>query len=137
MTTDIKLTTGGDLAWPPRFTATVPQAVRQRIQIRLNTFLGEWLEDTSVGLPWFAWVETKNLDPAEVQALIRAEIAGVDGVISVDAVAYTRSAVGGVQVTCYVTVDDGTGGELSTGILIDQSTTTPYARVTFFSGGIL
>ena len=74
---DFKLGSGGDLLFEDgKFTllTTIQEAVRQRVQIRLQTFLGEYFLDTSVGLPYRQQIFNKGLSKVEVDALFIREI---------------------------------------------------------------
>lgn len=65
---DLVLTTGED-------------AIRQHVQQRLRTFLGEWFLDTGVGVPWFQDILKKNPNPQIVDGLIQNEIIQTPGVV--------------------------------------------------------
>lgn len=43
-----------------RLTSTVAEATRQRLQISLNTYRGEWFLDISIGIPYFQMVLKEN-----------------------------------------------------------------------------
>lgn len=58
--------------------------VLQRVTLRLQRFLGEWILDTSVGLPYLAWVQQKPPDVIGITAVLRTEIATTPGVARVD-----------------------------------------------------
>lgn len=63
------------------------EQVAQLCKCRLLTLLGEWKLDTSLGLPWFEAILTKNVREADIQTAISgilAETNGVQKVISVD-----------------------------------------------------
>lgn len=61
--------------------------VAQLVKCRLLTLLGEWKQDTSLGLPWFEGIFSKTVRPADIQAAIAniiRETAGVQQLISID-----------------------------------------------------
>lgn len=63
------------------------QQVAQLVKCRLLTLLGEWKQDTSLGLPWFDAIFTKQVRPSDIEAAIANIIRGTSGVqqlISVD-----------------------------------------------------
>lgn len=50
------------------------QYTAQRIKTRLQLFLGEWVFDTSQGVPWFEAVFISNPDIVTIQAIIKNTI---------------------------------------------------------------
>lgn len=46
------------------------QYVAQLVKCRLMTLLGEWQNDTSLGVPWFEQILTKNSKVADIQVVI-------------------------------------------------------------------
>ena len=56
----------------------------QRMTIRLQRFLGEWILDTSVGIPYLDFIQTRPVDVAGFGAVIRTEIETTPGVLRVD-----------------------------------------------------
>lgn len=61
--------------------------VAQLVKCRLLTLLGEWKQDTSLGLPWFDGIFSKSVRPADIQAALANIIrstAGVQQLISID-----------------------------------------------------
>lgn len=75
---------GGDLAL-----TSGPDAVAQRLRLRLSTFLGEWFLDRRVGLPFLRDVLVKNPNRAVVEDLFRRAIASCPGVASLETFALT------------------------------------------------
>lgn len=55
----------------------------QRVRRRLDRFLGDWLLDASVGLPYFEWSQQKPPQTQAIGARIRAEIETTPGVSGV------------------------------------------------------
>jgi len=90
MTADVLLT--DDLDLRPR-TALVSgdQLVGQRIRLRLQQVLGDWVLRQSDGLPWLDWLGTKPFPTDVALARIRQEIESVPGVLQVQTLAMTRS----------------------------------------------
>lgn len=56
------------------------EQVAQLVKCRLITLLGEWQQDTSLGLPWFDAIFTKNVRPSDIQAAISNIIRTTNGV---------------------------------------------------------
>lgn len=63
------------------------EQVAQLVKCRLLALLGEWKLDTSLGIPWFDSIFTKNVRISDIQATIANIIRstnGVQQVISID-----------------------------------------------------
>ncbi len=58
--------------------------VIQRIGRRLQTHLGEYLSDKSVGVPWASWVAIRPFPINEASAWLRAAIETCPGVVRLD-----------------------------------------------------
>lgn len=56
------------------------EQISQLVKCRLLTLLGEWKQDTSLGIPWFEGIFTKNVRPADIQLTIANIIRGTAGV---------------------------------------------------------
>lgn len=56
------------------------EQIAQLVKCRLLTLLGEWKQDTSLGIPWFEGIFTKNVRPADIQLTIANIIRGTAGV---------------------------------------------------------
>lgn len=54
--------------------------VAQLVKCRLLTLLGEWKQDTSLGLPWFEGIFSINVRPADIQAALANIIRSTNGV---------------------------------------------------------
>ncbi len=63
-------------------TPTTIDYVIQKIRIRLQTFLGEWYLDTTLGLPYFQ-IQEKNPNIKLIEAAMKEKIMGVEGVESI------------------------------------------------------
>jgi hypothetical protein len=83
---DFKLGSDGDLIFEDgKFSllTTIQEAVRQRTQISLQTFLGEYFLNIAVGLPYRQQIFNKGLSKLEVDALFIREISRDADVIQV------------------------------------------------------
>lgn len=80
---DVGLDSTGDL---PARTGHITglTLTRQRVDMRLRTFLGEYIADKSRGLPFFAWMQQKPPQVASIGALLRREIETTPGVARVE-----------------------------------------------------
>ena len=56
------------------------EQIAQLVKCRLLTLLGEWKQDTSLGIPWFEGIFTKNVRTADIQLTIANIIRGTAGV---------------------------------------------------------
>ena len=56
------------------------EQIAQLVKCRLLTLLGEWKQDTSLGIHWFEGIFTKNVRPADIQLTIANIIRGTAGV---------------------------------------------------------
>lgn len=66
-------------------------ALRQRLQMRLKLWAGEWFADTSVGVPWLLFLGVKG-SQALAESTLRRAITTCPGVASLDAFAFTVNA---------------------------------------------
>lgn len=74
---DIKLDESGDVslvAGESGVTSIGAEDLSQRLQIRLNTFQGEWFMDSTLGVDWWNRVMGKNRSKMAVDALIQEAI---------------------------------------------------------------
>lgn len=135
MTIDALLADDGDL---PAFTrlGSGIEVVRQRIQIRLGTFLGEWLLDKRAGLPILDWLQQKPPRVDAIGARIRREIETTPGVARV---ATFAGSLDGTSLTYSGTVvyDRGEVDEVTVVSDPDQDANTlPMAIYLVAAGGI-
>lgn len=79
---DVKLTSEGDI-YPQTVYVDGIEYILQRVRIRLNTHLGEWILDTRAGMPWRRWLDTKPAPVDQVRDFVRREIESTPGVIRV------------------------------------------------------
>lgn len=129
---DVLLDETGDL---PAFNtlSSGPEVVAQRIVIRLETGLGEWIFDKTKGLPFVLWVTTKPFPVDTIGDFVRAEVEGVNGVQRIDnyEVDFDEPAQT-IRITGDVVLEDetelqleafpiGTEGNSSPAIFISQS----------------
>lgn len=61
------------------------ERIAQQIKITLLAFLGEWFLDTTFGVPYFDSVLVKSPDRSGIEAIFRARIRDVPGVLQVRA----------------------------------------------------
>lgn len=83
MSADLKLGGSHDLDLCRLTLVDGAQRVRQQIEITLLTFLGEWFLDTEHGVPYFEQILKKAPNRAAAEAVIRAKVKDVPGVVSV------------------------------------------------------
>lgn len=68
--------------------ATGSESIITQVAIRLWTIRGTWPDDTLLGLPHMAWT-LPNVPRAEVEAVVRRQVAAVQGVVSIEGVDLT------------------------------------------------
>lgn len=61
------------------------QGIAECIRTRLKLYEGEYLLDTSIGMPWQEILGGK-VDLGKLQVLLRREITGVDGVLGITSI---------------------------------------------------
>lgn len=81
---DVLLSDGGDLPKNPRITSGT-QITIQRIEAALELSEGEWLLDTTAGLPWLEWFRTSPTPVDQIVAAVQVEIERIAGVQEVQA----------------------------------------------------
>lgn len=70
-----------------RYLTTGLEAIRQAVNIRLLTFLGEWFLDVTRGVPYFQTIlGVKSPDLVAIKAALTAQILDVQGVNSITSV---------------------------------------------------
>ena len=72
------------------------EAIRQRVEVRLRTVLGEWFLDQAAGLPWDTWLGSKLTEPSVISARVRTEVANTPGVLAVTSWTYEATRAGAV-----------------------------------------
>lgn len=77
MAYDILLDETGDLPNFPQFANGTP-ITAQRIKMRLQTFLGEWILDAGVGMPYHEWSQMMGIDPDGVALFMRRDVQEIE-----------------------------------------------------------
>ena len=83
MSSDLKLNGNHDLDLSNLTLTDGAERVRQQIKVTLLTFLGEWFLNTDHGVPYFEQILKKAPSRAAIEAVIRAKVKDVPGVVSV------------------------------------------------------
>lgn len=80
---DLKLAADGDLEIKngDLLLTSGDEAVRQHLQQRLRTFLGEWFLDLDVGVPYFQDILVKNPNVNQVDGILKQTILTTPGVV--------------------------------------------------------
>lgn len=133
---DVQLDENGDL---PVVTTHFDgwQLTVQRIKARLRTFLGEWVLDTAVGIPYLLWRQERGPDTTSIAAFIRVELEETPGVIRVESceAAFTV-ATRTIRITARVVLEDATLGQVTVALdggVTQNVNTSPYLTVTLFA----
>ena len=139
MRIDLELGPDGDLPLVPRHITGIP-LVLQRIRRRLLVFAGEWVLDTTQGLPYLAWRQTKPAPVEAIAARIRVELEQTPGVVRIDTCAAALEvATRTVRITARGVVQDpDTGEQASVEIGVESlsgSSTPALVLATILSGG--
>lgn len=112
------------------------ELIAQRIRIRLRTFLGEWLLDRRVGLPFLRWRERRAPPLASIASRVSEEVRTTRGVLEVRRV---RAVQDGevVRVSGEVVVEGGELLTLSVELGGEGNTSPAVAMALAKSGAIL
>nr|DAT37183.1 MAG TPA: baseplate wedge protein [Caudoviricetes sp.] len=81
---DLLLDKDGDLYLTQNGDVSLTDSVRQAILIRLRWFLGEWIFNTSFGMPYYSQILIKNPNTAVIEQLFRQQILSVAEVIKIE-----------------------------------------------------
>jgi len=84
------------------------EEIKQHLEQRLRTFLGEWFLDQSIGIPYFDDILKKNVIVSEVESIFINEIISTPGVVRL--LEFDLSLDKGLRrlsVTCLVETIDG------------------------------
>lgn len=139
MRIDLQLDADGDLPLVPRHITGIP-LVLQRIRRRLLVFAGEWVLDTSQGLPYLAWRQTQPAPVEAIAARIRVELEQTPGVVRIDTCAAALEvATRTVRITARGVVEDPDTGEQASveiGVGSQSGSSTPaLVSITLLTGG--
>ena len=64
-------------------TLTISQGLKQRLKIKLLTFMGEWFLDTNYGTPYFQQIVGKNRSKGTLDIIFRQVIISDEDVVSI------------------------------------------------------
>lgn len=106
MAIDFLLDSAGDLPVVTRMGSGVA-VIEQRLELRLRRHLGEWFLNTTLGLPFIRWMESRPAPMAEIAALVRREISTCPGVLAVDSFESAIDTAGAVTITAAIRTEDG------------------------------
>jgi hypothetical protein len=91
------------------------EALAQRVLIKCRTFLGEWLTDTTIGLPWNEMLGSKSNE--FVVAILRDAIQSTDGVRSITSLSFQRTSARELVVDIVFVSDDGSTATINGAIV--------------------
>ena len=79
---NLNLNSSGDLDFTNNNFVLVEgsEEIKQLVQVRISTFLGEWFLDSSRGIPWFQDILKKNPNPVIVDAVLKNTVLETDGI---------------------------------------------------------
>ena len=78
-----------------------------RVAIRLWTLRGVWPDDRLFGCPHLDWLRP-GVTEAEIEGVVRRQVAAVDGVLRVTGVTVVRSTE--ISIAVQIEASDGNGG---------------------------
>lgn len=110
MATDYKLDSTGDLdlsSLSIQILDTEESAVRQRLQVILGTFQGEWFLNTEAGIPYFTEPFINRPDKIAVDNILKTEIINTEGVVSLDKYTSTINSNRNLSVSFSATSETG------------------------------
>lgn len=84
--TDFLLGKDGDLQLSEGMDAIPADSLRQKINIALRWFLGEWKFDDTKGIDWFDTVFVKNPDEEEIESMITSVLMSFQEIVNVSTV---------------------------------------------------
>jgi hypothetical protein len=85
------------------------EAIRQKLQLGLRTFLGEWFLDVRTGLPYYQSILVKNPNSQSIQNFFKKAILSCDGVVSVDSISTDfDKTTRHMTISFTAKIDDGT-----------------------------
>ena len=64
-------------------TPTVSEGLKQRLKIKLLTFMGEWFLDTNYGTPYFQQIVGKNRSKGTLDIIFRQIVAADNDVVTI------------------------------------------------------
>lgn len=97
------------VSMPPRI-VTGAESVVTRVAIRLWTLRGVWPDDRVLGCSWLDWLRP-GVTAAEIEGVVRRQVAAVEGVSRVVQVAVTRTTT--INVAVQLEASDGDDGTVS------------------------
>ncbi len=105
----------GDLAIATgrlRLTDVGAESVRQRLQLRLSLWRGEYVLDRAVGIPYLQRILGKGTTVA-AETILRRAVATSPGVRSLDGWSFRVGSDRRATIACAVRCDDGSSFDLS------------------------
>lgn len=113
--TDILLTAAAelDLTGGRASLVTGPDAVGQKLKIKLSAFQGDWFLNLEFGIPYFASVFQKNVNESDILQIYQAAAETVAGVVSINELTLTLPDDATRRLDVDVTVTTSTGDEVN------------------------
>lgn len=105
---DLKLNGSHDIDWDDiRLTYDNAESVAQRIKILLLRYQGEYVFDTSLGVPYFQELLVKGTAKDYIDTVLIDEISNTVGVLNIDSYESTVSLAGLYQAVFVATTTEG------------------------------
>lgn len=90
----------------PTVTQTQSEIVAQRLKIKLQTFLGEWFLDRTIGVPYFQQILGKGRSKQAIDVIFQNIIANDEGVIEIREFSSSLDSGRGYSMTFSVRVEN-------------------------------
>lgn len=113
--TDILLTSAAELDLTGGKASLVvgPDAVGQKLKIKLSAFQGDWFLNLEFGIPYFASVFQKNVNESDLLQIYQGATETVVGVVSINELTLALPDAGNRNLGVDVTVTTSTGEEIN------------------------
>lgn len=136
---DLRLS-GGDVYVSPtgdtELVTDLPEAVRQRLTVKLQLFLGEWFLNTRLGVPYYRDVLVKNPNYSLIRTLFRGRILDDADVVAVPRLELTHDfGDRRLSVDFEAIIRDGSRVEVSVSTLPDNLVVITSGDPVVTSGG--
>ena len=93
-------------------TSTTDETLGQRIKVKLQTFLGEYVYNINAGIPWFQQILGKNGSKSNADSIIRTKVLQTPGVAGIESFRSNLDAATRRYTIQELIVKDANGGAI-------------------------